>query len=207
MATPRTGRPRGRPLKPKADSPVKDRGRPAEPLATHPFKFEIAVFWATKICLTLGERGTANGLIAAAFGERAPFDLDPPDPKHPNLVKQLVPLSRQQFRKNADRLRKLASRYPKTDSDAIWLLAVSQAIVIAYVLGPRLKQPAKQTALDHAAAVGEESWAKQTLLPWIDSLPTPAETEADQSADLDRITRIIADFFVPACAITLVATT
>jgi len=205
MVTPRTGRKRGRPPKPKAEAPAKGRGRPAEPLSDHPFKFEIATFKVAEICLDLSERDTAKGLIAVTFGDRLPFNLDPINPEHPNRLGLLVRLPkesgryadrppREQFRRYADRLRKLASRYPKTDSDAVWLLAVCQAIVIAYVLGPYAKQLAKQMALSHAAAIGEESWAKQTLLPWVDSLPTPAETEADLRADLERISRIIAEF-------------
>jgi hypothetical protein len=207
MATPRTGRPTGRPPKPKAEVSEKDRGRPAQPLSSHPHGHRIATFKAAEICLSLSERDTAKGLIAAAFGERLPFTLDPINPEHPNRLGLLVRLPkescrytdrppREQFRRYADRLRKLASRYPrpKSDADALWLLAVGQAIVIAHTLGPHSKQMAKQLALSHAAAVGEEEWTKQTLLPWIDSLPTPAETEADLRADLERIARIVADF-------------
>jgi hypothetical protein len=195
MATPRTGRKRGRPPKPKMAA-ARSRGRPPKPLSTHPHRFEIAVLKVAERWLGLGSRTTAKGLIAAAFGERGPFDIDPPNPKHPRFVRQLVSLSREHFLKDVDLIRKLAARFPKTDGDAAWLDAVGQAIVIAKTLGPHphARQAAKAGALFFASAVGEELWARERLLPLIDSLPTPAETEADQKADLDRFARIIADF-------------
>ena len=141
------------------------------------------------ICLRLGERTTSKGLIATAFGEPAPFDLDPPDPAHPELAALLVPLSRKQFDLHAERVRKLASRRPKTEADAAWLRNVCQAIMAGFIFGPHFKEAAKKAALGKAIAAGEEPWAKQALLPWIENMPTAA----DQMADLDSITRIIAD--------------
>ncbi len=176
MATPRTGRPRGRPPKPKADAPAKDRGRPPKPLWSHPLRFQIAGFKYVECSLRLDERLTAKGLIAAAFGEPVPLD-----PRHPELERLSIAMPIEQFRRYADRLRKTASRYPKTPVDAIWLLVIYQAIVIAHALGPYAKEAAKEGALSYAAGVGEERWARETLMPWIDSMPTPADRKANPS--------------------------
>jgi hypothetical protein len=219
MATP--GRKRGRPPKPKAETPEKDRGRPPEPLSSHKYRFQIAAFKVAERWLGLGSRTVSKGLVASAFDAPArrfpasgssrerfargdvslqawwdkvvpPFDLDPPDPAHPELAMLRVPLSPKQFNQHADLVRKLASRFPKTEADAAWWLdAICQAIVIAKTIGPYRsgRQTAKAGALFFAGAVGEELWARERLLPLIDSLPTPA----DRKADLDSITRIIAD--------------
>jgi len=185
MATPRTGRKRGRPPKPKAEALAKDRGRPVEPLRNHPYKFEIAGFKAAEKCLRLSARKTSKGLVAAAFGEPAPLN-----PKHPELAVMCVPLSRKQFDQHADLIRKLASRYPKTTDDATWLRAVGSAIMAGFIFGPHEKEAAKKAALNLAIAAGEERWARQVLLPWIDAMKTAADLETDR----EELARIFADF-------------
>jgi hypothetical protein len=188
MATPRTGRKRGRPPKPK-DEPARGRGRPSEPLSQHRFRFQIAAFDAAQICSRLSARTASKGLVAAAFGEPAPFDLDPPDPNHPELAAQHVPLSVEQFDQHSDLLRKLAARFPKTDADRAWLRNVSQAIMIGITFGQHEKETAMIAALSKAKVAGEERWAREVLLPWIQSMPEVPET----LEDLDTITRILVD--------------
>jgi hypothetical protein len=195
MATPRTGRPRGRPPKPKAEAPAKDRGRPPKPLWGHPHRFRIAGFIYIEGFLRLDGRQAAKASVAAAFGEPAPRD-----PRRRDLERLSVPLSMEQFDRYADRLRKLASRYPKTAVDAIWLLTIFQAILIAHTLGPYAKEAAKEGALSYAVGVDEERWARETLLPWIDRMPTRADRRAERErlvaerkADRERLTRFCED--------------
>jgi len=154
------------------------------PLSRHPHRFQIAAFKAAETSLGLGSRLTAKGLVAAAFGERAPID-----PMRPDLEVQSVPLSLEQFRRNADLLRKLASRFPKTADDAAWLVAMSQAITIGFTLGPHAKEAAKQGALSYAAGVGEGRWARDALVPWIDAM----KTKSDLAADRAELARLFAD--------------
>jgi hypothetical protein len=128
-------------------------------------------------------------LVAAAFGEPAPLD-----PKRPHLERLSVPLSMEQFGQYADRLRKLAARYPKTDADAKWLTAMAQAIMIAFTLGPIAKEAAKQGALSYAVGAGEERWARDRLLPWIDAM----STKADRSAVREELARFFASLLSQA---------
>jgi hypothetical protein len=175
---------RGGPPKPKAGPPAKGRGRPAEPLRNHQHRFEIAAFKAAERCLGLGARKTSKGLVAAAFGEPVPLN-----PKHPELAVLSLPLSRKQFDQHADLIRKLASRFPKTADDAAWLRAVGSAIMAGFDFGPHEKDAAKKAALNLAVAAGEERWARQVLLPWIDAMKTKADLEADH----EQLARVFVD--------------
>jgi len=192
MATPRK---RARPPEPKSEAPAKDRGRPPKPLRSHPHRFRIAGFKYIERILRLDGRRAAKGLVAAAFGEPAPRD-----PRRRDLERLSVPLSMEQFDRYADRLRKLASRYPKTPDDDYWLCTIHQAILIAHTLGPYAKEEAKEGALSYAAGVHEERWARETLLPWIDRMPTRADRRAERErlvaerkADRERLTRFYED--------------
>jgi hypothetical protein len=179
MATPRKPNARrGRPPKPKP--PKRPASRPPNSLHLHPQRYAIAALDAAAL-FGGNERRASLALLGAAVGE--PIELAE---RWPEMARLSVPMSEKEFRKAADRLRKLAQWYI-SPADLLWRSAIAQAIVFAVKLGPAMPDVAEQAAIDRARAVDEAAWAREILLPLIRGQQLPA-------SEYGSLVRIFRDF-------------
>jgi hypothetical protein len=178
MVTPRTGRPRGRPPKPKIVKPARSRGRPPLPLSRDPERYYLALLSAH---IEIGRlSGVSEGLVLTTF---AGFAFGRPVQTPENLSNMertgnyYVGMSgwlrggesgawrgRNSFRPLADNWRRKLSRIrtkPKGNPDKRWL----QAMTLAWCPCLCGEQEDEGRAAYFAASAGEKEYFEATMRP------------------------------------------
>lgn len=180
MASPRTGRPRGRPRKPKP--PARPRGNQPYDFFRDPDRYAIALL---DVLLADGA-GSARDLSFAIAAWQVGIEAESPSgAKHPGLVathwltKRTIPGARAAtLEGRAATLRQKQARKTIPTAQAEWRTTMASCFNI--VFGARDRARAQAAVLERAATVGEQDFAWLVLCPMIGWSP---DTFARFSAD------------------------
>ncbi|MCA1503807.1 hypothetical protein [Bradyrhizobium sp. NBAIM02] len=143
---------RGRPRTRASQEKRLKAGRPSKHLHEHPDRYAIAALDAIELLFNGNQRKAADALVGLIGGEKISG----------RNVGIAVEIDAMLFEKAPDRLRSMAKRYT-APADLRWREAMAQAMLMATTLGPKMETAIIATA----ASVGEEEWARGTLLPLI----------------------------------------
>ena len=191
--TPRTGRPRGRPRKPRPITLKRPRGRPVVSLQTHPNRHDLAALHSL-IWSGMRERTAARALVAhwcelEISCRQSCCTISAPEPVLDFLDRE------------ADKLR-AQLRCFRSDDDRRWLEQMQNAFIVANYYTAYIPNPgiARLIVMRYATMAGEAAFAQAFLLPLLDGVHTEAElpfVQICKSLDVmqDGVARFFDDLF------------
>lgn len=184
MVTKRTGRPMGRPKKPRENAPKKDRGRPSVPFRQDPDRYLIAMVEAHAIVNRTSERQAAEAIAALQIGNEVQIPSEimngcPPGyiavgwgPAHApkaddSFINTKPGSSAATITGRAATLRQKLRESRKDIDNNHW--RTNMAVAFALAMSPIKKaQEVKDIVMVLTAAIGETEAALNTILPMID---------------------------------------